>query len=87
MKNTSNIEEAANLYMARKGNISTTKLEDAIFRQGFLDGALSESAKKYHQEEMYSEVEVKELIKKAVEFYSDYKYLPLGTWFNEHKKK
>lgn len=33
------LEEAAEKYMNKKGHIPTTDLEDAIFKQGFLDGA------------------------------------------------
>lgn len=37
MKET--LEEAAENYKNKKGHIPTTDLEDAIFKQGFLDGA------------------------------------------------
>jgi len=43
------LEEAAEVYANKKGDIPTTKLEDAIFKQGFIDGA------KWMQERMYSE--------------------------------
>ena len=43
------IEESAEKYANKKGDIPTTKLEDAIFRQGFIDGA------KWQQQQMYSE--------------------------------
>ena len=33
------VEEAAEVYANKKGDIPTTKLEDAIFKQGFIDGA------------------------------------------------
>ena len=33
------LEEAAENYKNKKGHIPTTDLEDAIFKQGFLDGA------------------------------------------------
>lgn len=33
------LEEAAKKYANKKGDIPTTKLEDAIFKQGFIDGA------------------------------------------------
>jgi hypothetical protein len=33
------LEEAAENYANKKGHIPTTELEDAIFKQGFLDGA------------------------------------------------
>ena len=46
------LEEAAEKYANKKGDIPTTKLEDAIFKQGFIDGA------KWQQEQdknLYSE--------------------------------
>lgn len=33
------IQEAAEKYVNKKGDIPTTELEDAIFKQGFIDGA------------------------------------------------
>ena len=33
------LEKAAEVYANKKGDIPTTKLEDAIFKQGFIDGA------------------------------------------------
>ena len=33
------LEEAVEVYANKKGDIPTTKLEDAIFKQGFIDGA------------------------------------------------
>ena len=33
------LEEVAKKYANKKGDIPTTKLEDAIFKQGFIDGA------------------------------------------------
>ena len=50
------LEEAAKKYANKKGDIPTTKLEDAIFKQGFIDGA------KFQQERMYSEEEVLKII-------------------------
>ena len=41
------LEEAAEKYTNKKGDIPTTKLEDAIFKQGFIDGAKSNVAKAY----------------------------------------
>ena len=41
------LEEAAEKYANKKGDIPTTKLEDAIFKQGFIDGAKSNAAKDY----------------------------------------
>ena len=47
MKNKETLEEAAEKYANKKGDIPTTKLEDAIFKQGFIDGAKSDAAKDY----------------------------------------
>ena len=47
------LEEAAEVYANKKGDIPTTKLEDAIFKQGFIDGA------KWMQERMYSQEDMK----------------------------
>ena len=33
------LEEAAKKYANKNGDIPTTELEDAIFKQGFIDGA------------------------------------------------
>jgi hypothetical protein len=38
-KQETTLEKAAEIYANKKGNIPTTKLEDAIFKQGFIDGA------------------------------------------------
>ena len=43
------LEAAAVNWAIRKGHIRTTKLENALFKQGFIDGA------KWQQEKMYSE--------------------------------
>jgi hypothetical protein len=40
------LEKAAENYANQKGDIPTTELEDAIFKQGFIDGA------KWMQEQM-----------------------------------
>jgi hypothetical protein len=50
------LEEATKKYANKNGDIPTTELEDAIFKQGFIDGA------KWQQEKSYSEEEVLELI-------------------------
>ena len=56
MKNKETLEEAAEKYANKKGDIPTTKLEDAIFKQGFIDGA------KWQQQQMYSEEYVLKII-------------------------
>jgi hypothetical protein len=38
-KQETTLEKAAEIYANKKGDIPTTKLEDAIFKQGFIDGA------------------------------------------------
>ena len=55
------LEEAAKKYANKKGDIPTTKLEDAIFKQGFIDGAL------WQQKQTYSKQQTFELMKKAFE--------------------
>ena len=47
------LEEVAEKYANKKGDIPTTKLEDAIFKQGFIDGAKwqQEQDKKLYNEE------------------------------------
>ena len=55
------IEQAAKKYANKKGDIPTTKLEDAIFKQGFIDGA------KWQQKQMYYKQQVLELMKQAFE--------------------
>jgi len=55
------LEEAAENYANKKGHIPTTELEDAIFKQGFLDGA------QWQQERMYIEEDMKRAIEKTVE--------------------
>ena len=46
------LEEAAKKYANKKGDIPTTKLEDAIFKQGFIDGA---KWQKEQNKNLYSE--------------------------------
>jgi hypothetical protein len=87
MKNKETLEEAAENYANKKGHIPTTELEDAIFKQGFLDGA------KWQAERMYSE---KDMIEFAAWVYRNRK-CPLGKkrtnkelfkeWFEQFKKK
>lgn len=40
------LELEAEKYKNQKGSISTTELEDAIFKQGFIDGATSKYVEK-----------------------------------------
>lgn len=78
------LEEAAKKYANKKGDIPTTKLEDAIFKQGFIDGA------KWQEQRMYSE---EEAIKKIID-YVDFQFNTNGElnseikkWFEQFKKK
>ena len=85
------LEAAAVNWAIRKGHIRTTKLENALFKQGFLDGA------KWQSKRMYSEEEVKML---AFNFYYDMSHkmgvaenlisenrLNAEEWFEQFKKK
>ena len=90
-KKEETLEEAAAVNWAiRKGHIRTTKLENALFKQGFLDGA------KWQSKRMYSEEEVKML---AFNFYYDMSHkmgvaenlisenrLNAEEWFEQFKK-
>ena len=55
------LEEAAKKYANKKGDIPTTKLEDAIFKQGFIDGAKWQQEQEQNNENSwfneYQEVE------------------------------
>ena len=46
------LEEAAERYGNKKGHIPTTELEDAIFKQGFTDGAKWQAERMYSEEDM-----------------------------------
>ena len=73
------LEEATKKYANKNGDIPTTELEDAIFKQGFIDGA------KWQQEKSYSEEEVKFIISEALQ--SALVNSNLELWFNIFKKK
>jgi len=70
------LEEAAENYMNKKGHIPTTDLEDAIFKQGFLDGA------KWQQERMYSEIDLE-----VAFFEGRENSLTFIEWFEQFKNK
>ena len=81
------LKEASERYVNKKGNIPTTKLEDAIFKQGFIDGA------KWQQEQnknLYSEEEIINALH-SVELRDnkDYSkiYSGMKEWFEQFKKK
>ena len=94
IKQKETLEEAAEKYVNKKGNISTTELEDAIFKQGFIDGA------KWQQQQnknLYSDEDVQNLIK-IIEWYDDnsdvrpnydkvINGLTMFEWFEQFKKK
>ena len=81
------LEEAAEKYANKKGDIPTTKLEDAIFKQGFIDGA------KWQQEKMYSEEDLRQAFQDGQdnmdysEIYGLDSKLTEGEWFEKFKKK
>ena len=75
------LEEAAKKYANKKGDIPTTKLEDAIFKQGFIDGA------KWQQERMYSEKEVLEIIDLLFHQYASFFRTDAKEYFLQFKKK
>jgi len=76
------LEEAAKKYANKNGDIPTTELEDAIFKQGFIDGA------KWQQERMYSEEEVVDIAKQAFVLGKDFGLIgTFNEWFETVKKK
>ena len=82
------VEEAAEVYANKKGDIPTTKLEDAIFKQGFIDGA------KWQQERMYSEEDMRKAfiaggnsqIEEDDDYGTEYDAY-MQDWFEQFKKK
>jgi hypothetical protein len=46
------LEEAAENYANKKGDIPATDLENAIFKQGFLDGAKWQAQRMYSEEDL-----------------------------------
>ena len=78
------LEEAAKKYANKKGDIPTTKLEDAIFKQGFIDGD------KWQQEQdknLYSEEEVLEIIDLLFHRYASSFRIDAKEYFLQFKKK
>jgi hypothetical protein len=75
------LEEATKKYANKNGDIPTTELEDAIFKQGFIDGA------KWQQERSYSEEEVLDILYKHTEDLLAGKKLTLEQWFEQFKNK
>jgi len=82
MKQETTLEEAAKKYANKNGDIPTTELEDAIFKQGFIDGA------KWQQERSYSEEEVHLILGSysahKTAFSHEYTY---DMWFEQFKNK
>ena len=90
MENKETLEEAAEKYANKKGDIPTTKLEDAIFKQGFIDGA------KWQQEQdkkLYNEEDLREAFRQGEqninysEIYGLDSKLTEQEWFEKLKKK
>ena len=77
---TYTIEEAAEVYANKKGDIPTTKLEDAIFKQGFIDGAKWQSERRYSEEDLLSAFEA------GMMFIGEDKG-SFKEWFEQFKKK
>ena len=76
------LEEAAKKYANKNGDIPTTELEDAIFKQGFIDGA------KWQQQTSYSEEEVIDIAKQAFILGKDFGLIgTFSEWFETVKKK
>ena len=78
------LEEAAKKYANKKGDIPTTKLEDAIFKQGFIDGA------KWQQEQnknLYSEEEVRKMFSKYNEVIAHRDIEEWQPWIDKQFKK
>jgi hypothetical protein len=76
------LEKAAENYDNQKGDIPTTELEDAIFKQGFIDGA------KWQTERMYSEEEVEQIAKDAYSMgRKNILISKFNLWVQEFKKK
>jgi hypothetical protein len=69
------LEEAAEKYANKKGSIPTTELEDAIFKQGFIDGA------KWQSERMF------EIMDAYVNDVMGGCNLRAKDWFSQFKKK
>jgi hypothetical protein len=70
------LEELAEKYSNKKGDIPTTDLEDAIFKQGFIDGA------KFVEERMYSEEEVLDLLNNC----RSENPIDVEKWFENNKR-
>ena len=75
--NQETLEDAAEQYANKKGDIPTTELEDAIFKQGFLDGA------NWQAQRMYSEEEVLELLNDC----RGENPIDINKWFEQFKKE
>jgi hypothetical protein len=82
------LEEAAERYGNKKGHIPTTELEDAIFKQGFTDGANWQAEKSYSEEEMYSALQKLRLVfKSGVQKWQEDFEFDLDKWFEQFKKR
>jgi hypothetical protein len=78
------LKEATNKYANKNGDIPTTELEDAIFKQGFIDGA------KWQQEQdknRYSEEEVINAFNEGQALNVRGKLIQGKEWFEKFKNK
>jgi hypothetical protein len=76
------LEEAAKRYANKKGDIKTTELEDAIFKQGFIDGA------KWKQERSYSKECMREAFNNGAWRWRMHSKVDIfKEWFEQFKKK
>ena len=86
MKDINKIEEAAEKYAENISIDFTTEIR----REAFIEGSLSEEAKEYHQEGMYTGEEVFNLLNKLRMFIWErdaFTYKAIEEWFNENKKR
>lgn len=86
MKNTKAIENAAALLAFMFERECGDDVYGAI-HSSFINGAISDAAREFHQEGMYSEDEVKVLIKKAIIYKFENMFINVDTWFERNKKK
>ena len=80
------IEEAAEIEYSIKDGLLSNRERD-ISRSAYIKGTKSEAAKAFHQQGMYSEEEVKQLLNqcnclsKSIEDFNE------QEWFEQNKKK
>lgn len=86
MKDLKQIEEEAEKFK-RSDNMMVGAGHDNlnVKRHSFVEGAKSQSAKEYHQQGMYTEIEVFNLLKKLSNGEIPINWL--NAWFYDRKKK